>query len=608
MVIIQDNTQPSGVYIPSIDGKDLMISNNLLLHDNEFGYTLLRKDGAPNLRRFINTLDYSLDLIKLREIYRKVYRNNYFSFFFKEKEYTSEVINVTFKYSNKLYNPIKQDYYIHHSYRLDDLTFNDCLAYSSTGEILGVHVNTDLKSPLSPSILEALKPSFKVVNNQIVTSYIPTIDSRKQIREKLYKDGFYCNGTHYVRFKRSSGSARVGKCLFIDEKLYKRMHKWDMCGLKVKHGDPIDLAALESYISLTSSSIIDTLTIDPKSILVIDDYESVFKDKVAATKIVDSSLHTEESEEMISNSIWDGQSLMDVSLFSNYSQYGMLLLRNRFFKSCCFNTNIQDFFKDNGIESISQLNGFTLANSVSEIKMITTPSSIKYLKFGKLEDWLNTIDSTFGIVMHDKPTHYMGGDMVHTHYQLLNTLQLSKEETEEFLKPQLEYIKLIQSNPAVLRFHIKYPLNSPVTFNPDQDMNDIVYTLLGINDNFAQTEMYSKFVKTITTSMRNNMKCGHVMVNGNYSTLLGNPYEMLLASIGQFDGTSLLGTGNIHSTRFEYGIDLLGSRSPHVAAGNILVTHNIECEVLDKYFNLSKQIVCINSIGENMLQRLSGAD
>ena len=30
------------------------------------------------------------------------------------------------------------------------------------------------------------------------------------------------------------------------------------------------------------------------------------------------------------------ESLMDSSLFTNYSQYGMLLLRNRFFKSCCF--------------------------------------------------------------------------------------------------------------------------------------------------------------------------------------------------------------------------------------------------------------------------------
>lgn len=30
--------------------------------------------GDINTRRFVNTLDYSLDLIKLREVYEKVYR------------------------------------------------------------------------------------------------------------------------------------------------------------------------------------------------------------------------------------------------------------------------------------------------------------------------------------------------------------------------------------------------------------------------------------------------------------------------------------------------------------------------------------------------------
>ena len=45
--------------------------------------------------------------------------------------------------------------------------------------------------------------------------------SKKVIREYLYINGFTIDGIHYVRWNRSGGSSRVGKCLFINEKLLK---------------------------------------------------------------------------------------------------------------------------------------------------------------------------------------------------------------------------------------------------------------------------------------------------------------------------------------------------------------------------------------------------
>lgn len=57
---------------------------------------------------------------------------------------------------------------------------------------------------------------------------------------------------------------------------------------------------------------------------------------------------------------------------------GMMLLRNKYFKACAFNTNIQKFFKRRKIDSVYQLNGFTLAKDISEIKMIVTESSLKF--------------------------------------------------------------------------------------------------------------------------------------------------------------------------------------------------------------------------------------
>lgn len=592
-----------GIRIPSLDAKDIYLANHLETQSPE-GYSLIRKDGTVNMRKFVNVLDYSLDLIKLREVYSKVYRNRYFTFESNGYEHTTKVINVTFKYSVKEFNLIGNNTYVRYGYRLNDEDLVDGVCIQD-GKLIAVQVETNIDNPIDPTLLGNW---FEYSHKKYHIKRIDTIKNVSELRKDLYSNGFVVNGCRYVRFKRSSGSSRVGKCLFIDERLYPAMHRFEMCGLKVKRGEQIDLAALEAYIALTLSSIIDTIEIPPESILVIDDYESIFKDTVIATRAIDGRLHTAEEEVTIKNSIWDGQSLIDVSLMGEYSCYGMVLLRTHFFKSCAFNTNIQQFFADNGITDVKQLNGFTLAKDISQVKFITTPNSIKYLKFGTVKKWLKQISSTFGVVKHEKKTHFFDGRMVQTHYQLLNTLQLSREEMEEFLKPSLDYMDLLRTEPAVLRYHIHLPEDQKLSMGKYKSKNDIVFQLLGLNEEFTKTKIYRDFCRNTINAYKQNMLYGHVLVDGNYSTLFGNPLEMLMHSIGKFKGESVLGVGNVHSTRFQYDERLLGSRSPHVCVGNILLTNNVACDAIDRYFNLTTEIVCINSINENILQRLSGAD
>lgn len=596
----------NNVRICSIDAKDLYIADHLKIHDPN-GYSVLRQDGTVNIKKFVNSLDFSLDLLRIREVYSRIYRNNYFSFWNHGHEFTTRCINVTFKYSNKEYNKFGENIYIKFGYRIQDIKLKNHV-YIKHGELIAIETNKEIPKgkEINP---QKYGDNFVYRDGKYHVKSNKTLNTVADLRENLYENGFTCDGIHYVRFKRSSGSSRVGKCLFIDEKLYPAMHKYELLGLNLRKDQGIDLAAWEAYIALTLSSIIDTIQIDPNSILVIDDYESVFKDKVMATRIVDSSLSTQSEEVEINNSIWDGQSLIDKSIMGEYSQYGMILLRNDFFKTCAFNTNIQEFFADHGITEISQLNGYTLATEVSQIKLITTPSSIKFLKFGKLEEWLTRISSTFGVVKHEKKTHFFEGGMVQTHYQLLNTLQMSREEMREFLQPTFHYMSQLKTNPPVMRYHIHYPREQiKLTKKPMKTKNDIVFTLMGLNEKFCRTQWYADFRMRNILAYRENLRYGHVLINGNYSTLLGNPLEMLYQSIGLFKGESLLGVDNVHSTRFEYGKRILGSRSPHVCVGNILLVNNVSSPETDKYFNLTEEIVCINAINQNIQQRLNGAD
>lgn len=603
-------SEPKSVYIISAEAKDLYLENysNAGCTGYSAKYKTGDRTGELRWNRFSNTLDYSLDLIRLREVYTEAYkRRTGFSMSHGGKEYCQFVINVTFKYAVKVFNRWYGGVWVRFGYTPEQLEFNDCIA-EMDGEIAGIRTGEPVDHPVDP---EKLPKWFAYQDGEYVqTKPLPTAVTVAGLRKKLYEDGFVCDGMQFVRFKRSSGSSRVGKCLFIDSRLYPRMHRWELCGLPVKQGQETDLAALEAYIALTLSSIVDTLELKPENFLVIDDWTSTFQDRVIAVRAGEDGWLTAQPEDVqVENNIWDGQSLIDPGVLGRYGQYGMVLLRNRFFKSACFNCSIQQWFADNGITDVSQLNGRTCAESIEDIKVITTPSSIKFLKFGSLEDWLQAVREfgKFGIVKHEKPTHFFDGRMVQVHYQLLNTLQMTEEDVDRFVQPSLDYLQMIKSDPAVLRYHIKFSAGTDEV-SAATTSNDVVYMMLGITDRFAQTRLYQQYVKNIVVSFKKHLRRGHVLVSGNYSTLLGNPAEMLQASIGAFNGSPVMRKGTVSSSRFEPGQTLLGSRSPHVTMGNIFLAENARYPEIEQYFNLTDEIVCVNSIGENILMRLSGCD
>lgn len=558
-------------YIVSLEGKDVINAQKY-------------KKGYETKTRgkwiYKGSLDYSLESMMINELDNRA--------FWVEggKQYTKAVVNLTFKYSIK-----------------------------------GIRMRkVDEPNPVVDMKKMEIKryPRFEQMNTQ-------------DIRAKLYREGFKLDGKQYVRFKRSGGASRVGKCLFIRKDLEKRMMKWSYLGLEYKKGEEMDLASMEAYIALTTSSIIDTIKIDPRGILLIEDYESVFKDTVMATEWDEATqrLITRPKTTDIANSIWDGQSLLDESVFieNGYEDKGFLLTREQFFKSACFNGALQKWFADNGITEISQLNGITLAKDISEIKMITTPSSIKYLKMAKqhkmfqvngkydklkaFEFWVNNIQGDFGVVKYEKPPHNMH-EMVSTHYQLINTLPLSKDDVRALMKQSLDYVKLLKDDLPTFRYHIGLDTDSikeETELGGDfTNSNQLIYDLLMVNDKFAQTKMFYNFKKNLIASFKNNLRKGHILVNGNYSVLCGNAYEMLQHAIGKFDGQANLGTNEVHNYAFEYDKDLIGIRSPHVTMGNVWVCKNVANENLDKYFNSSKYIIHVNSINNNLLQTLSGAD
>ena len=178
-----------------------------------------------------------------------------------------------------------------------------------------------------------------------------------EIRKYIYLNGFALNGKEYVRYKRSSGSAKGGSCLFIRKDLSPLMTRWSRTGLDEKKDLCLsDLTSYEAYRALSLSSLITTLDLNPCNILFVKDFEHTLKNQnVIRVFDVDESLDSEMAVCPVKNNIFDGEGLLDVSVFNktkalinnkekSLAKNGMMLLRSRFFKCCAFNTNLQQWF------------------------------------------------------------------------------------------------------------------------------------------------------------------------------------------------------------------------------------------------------------------------
>lgn len=439
----------------------------------------------------------------------------------------------------------------------------------------------------------------------------------KSLREHFYANGFCINGVRYVRYKRSAGSSREGKCLFIDERLQRAMSKWSECGLKPQK----DLASWESYKALSLSSIKGTVEIPLDGILFVPDYKSVFQEEVVSVEIEDGKLSAKTKQTQITNDIWDGESLLDESIFEKYyADRHMLLLRGKFFKSCAFRTKLQKWFKDKNItlDDLKRRGFVTLAEDINQIVMVTTPNSLKYLKFAggltekNIRQWAAHTDGTFGVVKYDKGTRFFHGKMVQSSYQLLNTLSLSKQEVKQLLQPSIDYISLLRRDIDFMRYHFTDAFarekdGAEEHMDGLAERADVIFTLMHKCPHFDETELYAHFRNDVVRSLKERLKRGHILLNGTNATLFGNGAELLKSLAGE-DIASELKPGQIRCERFEDGAKLLCARSPHITMGNLYCAENVLGGGIWDYFDLGENIVCVNAIGENIQQRLNGCD
>lgn len=454
------------------------------------------------------------------------------------------------------------------------------------------------------------------------------IANRNKIRKLLYKNGFIMDGIKYVFYKRGSGKAKNGYALFIEEKIIYPLINRSRLGIKFKENEKLDYTSLLAYESLITSGLDFTIELDPKTeILLIDDiYGKEFESIASVTREIDGVISTRNEILKIKNCLTDGQSLLDESVFEKYKKHhkGFMLLRSDMFKSCAFNTKLQQWFKYNNINTLTDM--FGNIYDADKIKLIITPNSLKFLKFAyKVADgsekecykyWQNNIDNIFGVVKCDKEGNY--GNYNRATYQLLNSIPyLTYDDLMEITKLEREYVMLLKNDNAVFRNYLIRDAKASLKLeryidNGDDSLyenTDLMNALLLVNSDVQYTKKFKKMKSDLISNYIGHLREGKIRIKDTkYVTLISNPYEMLLASIGKYENRSIMYGREIYCKFYNDTQSFCASRNPHINTGNVMYTENKFHPEYNMWFNFTDNTCAINFFDNDAPDRLQGCD
>ena len=447
-------------------------------------------------------------------------------------------------------------------------------------------------------------------------------DKYKKVSKDEIRTYFYNNGvpvTYHTRkgeetiiyrmLYRTPGKAKAGKCMFIREKLYKKARNFLYMGIKLKKRNA-PIVEIGAYSSLITSTIVGKIRIKPEEILVLNDFDSKFTTDIVAIK-TDKEKHCYAeriSDYEVKNTIFDGQGLIDSSIFPEWGD-GYILLRHHMCKCAAFNTNLQQFFRDYFTDDYEKATVKDMWGNdvrVKNIKLVTTDQSMKWLKFDLgfdyWSEWVRKNDCMFGIV---KTAHHSKlGNVQRMSYQMINSL--SEEIMPNVIDKSIRYIERLKTDDYIFLEYLERTAN----FSND---HEVLVALVKHNPDFLRSEYYRTRKRDIIRAYVLDFKNGRSIQNADNLTIVGSPYAMLLHAVGENpedDPTFKPETDSIqcYSERFADKEYLAEFRSPFNSRNNMGCLHNNLHPLIKKYFNLGRLCIAVNMIHTDFQDRNNGSD
>ena len=181
-----------------------------------------------------------------------------------------------------------------------------------------------------------------------------------------------------------------------------------------------------------------------------------------------------------------------------------------------------------------------------------------------------------------------------------------KDGVKDIAQISIDYVELLKrDNDEFEKFLRKYANE----VNHYQMLAD----LYAQNHEFGNSKFFRYEKKEIIKQYVFRMRKGKIMVNGDNLTVCGNPYALLLYSVGEdFEKDPTLSQESnciqCYTKRFDDNEYLAAFRNPHNSPNNVCYLHNLYSDEMDKYFAFSKNIIAVNCIHTDIQDRANGMD
>ena len=377
----------------------------------------------------------------------------------------------------------------------------------------------------------------KDLNNLLfVPEYISVVVEKHSHYKHMIKHKLIVNGKKYIRLLCGAGNARRNTVFFVQEDIYEQLDKILQNG---HHKTKITESKYNAYYALSNSA---TYSVSEPRVCVVPDLEIKMVKKVDWINEKEVNDEIVEAEKELVFNLWDGMGICSPELANQWAidldldySPSSFCIRNYFIKGMVCVFDFHKFSKEVAKTNIiKDLYGHEV--NTDEVDMIITESQFKLWKgYDSWAEYLECCkqnDGQWGVTKFSPKTEKTS---VFTNYQFLQVLNLdTQEKIEKLCKPTVEWLNKITNQNA--DYSLLYLMGSlcetPLDEMSEEEFTDLFYTLdpmvqaLILNkDLINDTYIKNKLARYLNTKI-NESYIGKLLVNGNFQTMLSDPYAL----------------------------------------------------------------------------------
>lgn len=373
-------------------------------------------------------------------------------------------------------------------------------------------------------------------NLLFIPEYVSVVIEKHKHYRHMIKHKLIVNGKKYVRLLCGAGNARRNTVFFVQEDIYEQLDKILCNGHK-------DLKITENkynaYYALSNSA---TYSVSEPRVCVVPDLEIKMNKTVdwIEEKEINDEIYAKDME--LTFNLWDGMGVCSPELAEKWSNDldldyipSSFCIRNYFVKGMVCVFDFHKFSKEvAGKHIIKDLYGNEV--DTDNIDMIITESQFKLWKgYDSWQDYIDCCKENDGRWGVTKFSPKEDKTAVFTNYQFLQVLNLDTEDKiEELCKPTVKWLSNITSQDP--NFTLLYLMGSIcdrdlTLFNEEEildlfnSLDPIVRALILNRDLINDTYIKSKLARYLNAKI-NESYIGKLLVNGNFQTMLSDPYGL----------------------------------------------------------------------------------